>query len=164
MLSGTWILCFRLFSYPDVPVYPCTTWLPLIEILWQLGWLIFLCKLCMVTSWSVGETSFSLRLTLTSLKRECIHKLTGPTSAPPSNAKPHLDLFCQEKYLLNHVDLKIKLRRNRDVFALITDVDNYKIKIKDLLLFVRNVQLIPAWEWDMSKLWKRPAVNTPSDV
>jgi hypothetical protein len=22
----------------------------------------------------------------------------------------HLDLFCQEKYLLNHVDLKIKLR------------------------------------------------------
>jgi hypothetical protein len=23
--------------------------------------------------------------------------------------KLHLDLFCQEKYLLNHVDLKIKL-------------------------------------------------------
>ena len=23
MLSGTWILCYRLFSYLDVPVYPC---------------------------------------------------------------------------------------------------------------------------------------------
>ena len=50
----------------------------------------------------------------------------------------HLDLFCQEKYLLNHVDLKIKLRRSRDVFALIADADNYKIKFKDLVLFVRN--------------------------
>jgi hypothetical protein len=25
MLSGTWIFCYRLFSYLDVPVYPCTT-------------------------------------------------------------------------------------------------------------------------------------------
>ena len=28
--------------------------------------------------------------------------------------KLHLDLCCQEKYLLNHVDLKIKLRRSRN--------------------------------------------------
>jgi hypothetical protein len=55
-----------------------------------------------------------------------------------------LDLFYQEKYLLNHVDLKIKLRRSRDAFALMVDADNYKIKIKDLALFVRNVQLNPA--------------------
>jgi hypothetical protein len=58
--------------------------------------------------------------------------------------KLHLDLFCQEKYLLNHVNLNIKLRRSLDVFALMTDADNYKIKIKDLALFVRNVQLSPA--------------------
>jgi hypothetical protein len=44
-------------------------------------------------------------------------------------------------YLLNHVDLKIKLRRSRDVIALMADADNYKIIIKDLALFVRNVQL-----------------------
>jgi hypothetical protein len=50
MLSGTWILCYRLFSYLDVPVYPCTTWLPLIEILPSVGrgttistWLILTC-------------------------------------------------------------------------------------------------------------------------
>ena len=57
--------------------------------------------------------------------------------------KLHLDLFCQEKYLLNHGSLKIKLRRSRDVFALMADADTYKIKIKDLALFVRNVQLSP---------------------
>jgi uncharacterized protein YbbC (DUF1343 family) len=42
------------------------------------------------------------------------------------------------------VTLKIKLRRSRDVFALMADADNYKIKIKDLALFVRNVHLSPA--------------------
>jgi hypothetical protein len=47
----------------------------------------------------------------------------------------------QEKYSLNLVDLKIKLRRSRDVLALMAEVDNYKIIIKDLALFVRNVQL-----------------------
>ena len=57
--------------------------------------------------------------------------------------KLHLDLFCQENYLQNHVILKIKVRQSRDVLALMTDVDNYKIKIKDLALFVRNVQLRP---------------------
>ena len=43
---------------------------------------------------------------------------------------------------MNHVNLKIKLRR--DVVALMADSDTYKIKIKDLALFVRNVQLSPA--------------------
>ena len=58
--------------------------------------------------------------------------------------KLHLDLFCREKYLLNYVNLKIKLRRSRDVFAIMADANNYEIKIKDLALFVRNVQLGPA--------------------
>jgi hypothetical protein len=58
--------------------------------------------------------------------------------------KLHLDLFCQEKYVLNHVNLKIKLRRSRGVFALMADADTYRIKIKHLALFVRNVQLSPA--------------------
>ena len=53
--------------------------------------------------------------------------------------KLHLDLFCQDKYLLNHVHLKIKLRRIRDVFALVADAANYKIKIKEMALHVRKV-------------------------
>ena len=78
--------------------------------------------------------------------------------------KLHLDLFCQEKYLLNHGNLKIKLRRSRDVFALMADADTYKIKIKDLALFVRNVQLSPAVRMGHVKALEIPAVNTPSDV
>jgi hypothetical protein len=100
-----------------------------------------------------GETNFSLRLTLTSLNSECIHKSTGPdnkgfttrkkltalSKSVQMMGKLHLDVFCQDKYLLNHVDLKIKLRRNRDAFALVADAVNYKIKIKEMALYVRKV-------------------------
>jgi hypothetical protein len=58
--------------------------------------------------------------------------------------KLHLGLFCQDKYLLNHVDLKIKLRRSRDAFVLVADAANYKIKIKEMALYVRKVQLSPS--------------------
>jgi hypothetical protein len=55
----------------------------------------------------------------------------------------HLNLFCQEKYLLNQVEMKIKLRRSRDVFALTGVTDTFKIKIKDIGLIVRKVHLSP---------------------
>jgi hypothetical protein len=58
--------------------------------------------------------------------------LTAQSKYVQMMGKLHLDLFCHEKYLLNHVNLKIKLRRSRDVFALMADADNYQIKIKDL--------------------------------
>jgi hypothetical protein len=58
--------------------------------------------------------------------------------------KLHLDLICQNKYLLNHVDLKIKLRRSRDAFVLVADAANYINKIKEMALYVRKVQLSPA--------------------
>ena len=66
--------------------------------------------------------------------------LTAQSKAVQMTGKLHLDLFCQEKYLLNHVDLKIKLRRSRDVFALMADADNYKIKIKDLAVRMGHVK------------------------
>jgi hypothetical protein len=44
------------------------------------------------------------------------------------------------------------------------DADNYKIKIKDLALFVRNVQLSPAVRMGHVKAFEKTAVNTPSDV
>jgi hypothetical protein len=50
--------------------------------------------------------------------------LTAQSKSVQMMGKLHLDLFCQEKYLLNHVALKINLRR--DVFALMADADNFK--------------------------------------
>ena len=71
--------------------------------------------------------------------------LTAQRKSVQMMGKLHLDLFCQEEYLLNHVNPKIKLRRrSRDVFTLMADADNYKIKIKDFALVVRNVKLSPA--------------------
>ena len=75
--------------------------------------------------------------------------------------KLHLDLFCQEKYLLNHVNLKIKLRRSRDVFALMADANTYKIKIKDLALFVRNVQLSPVVRMGHVKALEKTSCKYP---
>ena len=64
-------------------------------------------------------------------------KLTALCKSVQMMGKLHLDLFCQDKYLLNHVDLKIKLRRS-------LVADDYKIKIKEIALYVRKVQLSPA--------------------
>jgi hypothetical protein len=71
-----------------------------------------------------GETNFSFRLTLTSLN-SARKKLTALSKSVQMMGKLHLDLFCQDKYLLNHVDLKIKLRRSRYAFALVADAANY---------------------------------------
>jgi len=87
--------------------------------------------------------------------------LTAQSKSVQMMGKLHLDLFCQEKYLLNHVDLKIKLRRSRDVFALMADADNYKIKIKDLALFVRNVQLSPAVRMGHVKALEKTSCKYP---
>jgi hypothetical protein len=85
--------------------------------------------------------------------------LTAQSKSVQMMGKLHLDLFCQEKYLLNHVALKINLRR--DVFALMADADNYKIKIKDLALFVRNVQLSPAVRMGHVKALEKTSCKYP---
>jgi hypothetical protein len=87
--------------------------------------------------------------------------LTAQSKSVQMMGKLHLDLFCQEKYLLNHVDLKIKLRRSRDVFALMADADNYKIIMKDLALFVRNVQLSPAVRMGHVKALEKTSCRYP---
>jgi hypothetical protein len=60
------------------------------------------------------------------------YQLTALSKLVQMMGKLHLDLLCQDKYLLNHVDLKIKLRRSRDAFALVAEAANYKIKIKEM--------------------------------
>lgn len=87
--------------------------------------------------------------------------LTEESKKVQMMGKLHLDLFCQEKYLLNHVDLKIKLRRSRDVFAMLGDADNYKIKIKDLALFVRKVQLSPSIRMGHVKALEKTSCKYP---
>ena len=51
----------------------------------------------------------------------------------------HLDLFQQPKYLINGVDLRLRLNRTRPEFSLL-GTDSGKIVIQDVALFVRKVK------------------------
>ena len=56
--------------------------------------------------------------------------------------KLHSDIFFQNKYLLNGVDIKIKLLRNSDKFVLMAKEDaTYKLKITYASLFIRKVKV-----------------------
>lgn len=54
----------------------------------------------------------------------------------------HCDLFFQDKYIPNDVSIRIRLVRQKDAFALMSDDPAaYKIKIIDCKLFVRKAKL-----------------------
>ncbi|XP_069063657.1 uncharacterized protein F54H12.2-like [Pleurodeles waltl] len=56
----------------------------------------------------------------------------------------HSDLFFQEKLLINGIELKIKLNRNKDAFCLIRgDGEQYKLVILSASLFVKRVKVSP---------------------
>ena len=57
----------------------------------------------------------------------------------------HLDLFHQERLLLNGVGMKLRLVRNKDAFVLHSTAAGatFKINIQDVSLFVRKVKLNP---------------------
>ena len=59
--------------------------------------------------------------------------------------RPHNDLFYQPRLLLNGVDLRLKLTRNKDAFTLMSAAaGNYRIVITKASLFVRKVRPAPS--------------------
>ena len=58
----------------------------------------------------------------------------------------HVDLFFQDRYLLNGVDMKIRLVQSKDACALMADGANadFKVCIVEAVLFVRKAKLNPA--------------------
>ena len=62
----------------------------------------------------------------------------------------HSDLFHQSKFLLNHLDVRVKLTRSKDPFVLHEHVTagnepvGYKLQLVDAGLFVRKVTVNPA--------------------
>jgi len=55
----------------------------------------------------------------------------------------HADIFFQERYMLNEVNVKMKLIRSKDAFCLMGGA-NYKVQIIHASLFVRKVKLMPS--------------------
>ena len=58
----------------------------------------------------------------------------------------HVDLFFQDRYLLNGVDVKIRLVQSKDAFALMATGANpdFKIRIDEAALFARKAKLNPS--------------------
>ena len=57
----------------------------------------------------------------------------------------HVDLFLQDRFLLNGVSVKIRLVRSKDAFSLMASGQNpdYKVQIVDAVLFARKAVLSP---------------------
>ena len=55
----------------------------------------------------------------------------------------HVDLFLQDRFLLNGVSVKIRLVRSKDAFSLVADGQNpdYKVHIVDAILFAGKAVL-----------------------
>ena len=56
----------------------------------------------------------------------------------------HIDFFNQDHFLLNNVELRIKLTRNKDAFTLMSTAGTEKIKLLDATLYVRKVVVSPS--------------------
>lgn len=55
----------------------------------------------------------------------------------------HIDLFNQEKFLLNGVELRLRLIRSRDTFNLMSKTDKYKVQIDEANLMIRRNKINP---------------------
>ena len=76
--------------------------------------------------------------------------------------KLHSDLFFQDRYLLNGVDMKIRLVRSKDAFALMAEADSkFMIRITEASLFVRKVKLSPAVQMAHIKALEKGTAKYP---
>ena len=57
----------------------------------------------------------------------------------------HADIFFQSRYMLNEINIKIKLTRSKDSFCLMTsETEQYKIKIVSAVMRIRKVKISPS--------------------
>jgi len=55
----------------------------------------------------------------------------------------HADIFFQDRYMLNEVNVKIKLVRSKDAFCIMSEAD-CRVVITKATMFVRKVKLSPS--------------------
>ena len=78
--------------------------------------------------------------------------------------KLHLDIFCQERYLVNGVDIKLRLVRSTDGFCLMANPANGfapKVVLNSATLFVRKIKLNPTVQLAHIKALERTPVKYP---
>ncbi|XP_035212161.1 uncharacterized protein F54H12.2-like [Stegodyphus dumicola] len=73
----------------------------------------------------------------------------------------HLDLFHQERLLLNLVDVKLKLIRSKPEFCLMAENGDYKVALEHVSLFVRKVHVSPAVSLGHAKALEKGSAKYP---
>ena len=75
----------------------------------------------------------------------------------------HVDLFLQERFLLNGVSVKIRLVRSKDSFSLMAGGQNpdYKVQIVDAVLFARKAVLSPTVQMAQIKALEKGTAKYP---
>ena len=66
--------------------------------------------------------------------------------------RPHCDIFLQDRYLINGVDMYVKLIRSNEMFHLMSADENVVTKILDAHLHVRKVKIHPTIALQHGKL------------
>ena len=74
----------------------------------------------------------------------------------------HVDMFLQDKFLINGVDVKLRLVRSKPSFALMAaGINEYKITIVNASLFVKKATLNPTVQMAHIKALERTPVKYP---
>ncbi|XP_067135027.1 uncharacterized protein F54H12.2-like [Centruroides vittatus] len=73
----------------------------------------------------------------------------------------HIDLSRQPKLLINNVDIRIKLERSKDNFALMASSDNYKIIIKNASLKLNKVDVSSSVQIGIEKALQTGLIKMP---
>ncbi|XP_067121650.1 uncharacterized protein F54H12.2-like [Centruroides vittatus] len=73
----------------------------------------------------------------------------------------HIDLSHQPKVLINNVDLRIKLERSKDNFALMANNDNYEVIIKNASLKINKVDVSSSVQIGIEKALQTGIIKMP---
>ncbi|XP_023232096.1 uncharacterized protein LOC111631979 [Centruroides sculpturatus] len=73
----------------------------------------------------------------------------------------HFDFINQPKLLINGVDVRIKLERSKDAFALMANSDNYQIRLKNIMLKVNRIEVSPSILLGMEKTLENSVIKMP---
>ena len=74
----------------------------------------------------------------------------------------HGDMFFQERYMLNEVELRIRLTRSKDVFCLMAaDGETYSVAIAAASLLIRKVKISPSVDLANAKALENGTAKYP---
>ena len=101
---------------------------------------------------TIDDTNVGMKHRKSLAARSRVVEMTG---------KLHLDLFFQERYIINKVNLKLKLVRSKDGFSLMSDGTEFKVNVVEAALFVRKVRVSHAIKNAHAKLLERGTLKYP---